>query len=353
MTGTALSRAIGLCLLAASAATALATGAGADATQPTSQTKSAASGLLGVMVEPLELGSAAGMQPVYGFVLSAKKSVDMTMYELSDPTMVKDLIADRRRGVKVRVILDTNRERSRNLPAFGALEAGGVKTVWANTTYEATHQKTITVDRAKTLVLSANLTSAYYTTTRDFAVVDTNAADVSAIEAVFTADFAHKAIAPADGADLVWSPGSQSQMLDVIAAARHTLSIENEEMASSAITSAIVAAAERGVKVEITMTADSYYDRDLDQIVGAGGHVHLYANESWDLYIHAKTTIADAGRNTQRAYVGSINFSSASMNRNRELGIITSDARIVGELNAVVTGDFSNCKASTGCRNYS
>jgi len=331
----------------------LVTGAGAEVTLATSRTRTATPGLVAVLVEPSKLGSAAGMQPVYAFVLSAKKSVDMTMYELSDPTMVKDLVADERRGVKVRVILDTNRERSRNLAAFEALEAAGVKAVWADTDYEATHQKTVTVDRAKTLVLTANLTSEYYTTTRDFGVVDTNTADVSSIEAVFNADFAHRAIVPSDGADLVWSPGSLTQMLAVINGARHTLSIENEEMASSPITGAIVAAAERGVKVEITMTADSYYDSDLDEIVSTGGHVHVYANESWDLYIHAKTTIADAGRSTQRAYVGSINFSSASMDRNRELGIITSDPRIVGELDAVVTGDYSNCRASTGCRNYS
>jgi cardiolipin synthase A/B len=107
------------------------------------------------------------------------------------------------------------------------------------------------------------------------------------------------------------------------------------------------------VRVEITMTADSYYDGDLNEIVRAGGHVHIYKNTSWDLYIHAKTTIADAGRGTQRAYVGSINFSSASMDRNRELGVITGDPRIVDELNAVVSRDYSLCTVATGCRNYS
>ena len=304
------------------------------------------------MVEPSRLGSAKGMQAVYAFVLSAKRSVDMTMYELVDPTMVSDLLAEQRRGIKVRVILDTNRERSRNTPAFQALAAGGVRVIWADDLYEATHQKTITVDRARSLILTGNLTSEYYTTTRDFALADSNAADVSAIEAVFDADFAHRAVTPSDGSDLVWSPGAQAQMLAVIDGARHSLSIENEEMASTAVTSAIVAAAERGVKVEITMTADSYYDSDLDRIVRAGGHVHLYENGSRDLYIHAKTTIADAGLLTRRAYVGSINFSSASMDRNRELGVVTSDASIVDELNAVVTGDYSGCTAAASCRNY-
>ena len=310
------------------------------------------SGLVGVIVEPSELGSTAGMKPIYAFVLSAKRSVDMTMYELIDPTMVRDLVADQKRGVRVRVILDTNRERSRNMATFAALEKGGVAVVWADPTYEATHQKTITVDSAKSLVLTGNLDDEYYATTRDFGVWDTNRADVSAIDAVFNADFEHKPVKPSDGADLVWSPGAQAQMLAVITGARHTLSIENEEMGSSAITSAIVAAARRGVRVEVTMTADSEYDSELGAIVSAGGHVHLYVNGYSDLYIHAKTTIADAGFSSEKIYVGSINFSSASMDNNRELGIITSDAPIVKDVNSVVLGDYTNCDSATDCHDY-
>jgi phosphatidylserine/phosphatidylglycerophosphate/cardiolipin synthase-like enzyme len=224
-------------------------------------------GFGGVITEPSKLGSATGMKPVYDFVLAAKKSVDMTMYELVDPTMVSDLAADQRRHVKVRVILDTNREASRNGPAFQALRAGGVKVVWADTIYEATHQKTITVDGTESLILSANLTDEYYTTTRDFGVFDHNPEDVAAIEAVFAADFAHEPLRPSNGSDLVWSPGSQAQMLAVIDGASHTLSIENEEMGDWTITNAIVAAAKRGVKVEVTMTKYSSYDSDWTAIL--------------------------------------------------------------------------------------
>jgi phosphatidylserine/phosphatidylglycerophosphate/cardiolipin synthase-like enzyme len=346
-------RRVGLLVLVTSAVFTLVTAAGAVVpASPNHVRAEIDSGLAGVVVEPSSLGSSAGMAPIYNFVLSAKKSVDITMYELVDPTMVNDLVADQRRHVKVRVILDTNREASRDAPAFQALRAGDVKVVWADTSYEATHQKTITVDGAKSLILTANLTDEYYTTTRDFGVWDTNPEDVAAIEAVFSADFAHKAVTPSDGSDLVWSPGSQAQMLQVINGANHTLSIENEEMGDSTVTDAIVAAARRGVRVEVTMTKDSSYDGDWTAIVNAGGHVHLYRDSSSDLYIHAKTTIADAGLADQRIYVGSINFSRASMDDNRELGIITTDASIVKAVNAVVTEDYSNCTLATDCSNY-
>jgi phosphatidylserine/phosphatidylglycerophosphate/cardiolipin synthase-like enzyme len=332
----------------------LASTGAAGATRPDSvPTQSALKGAsdLSVIVEPSRLGSASGMQPIYSFVLSAKKSLDMTMYELADATMESDLIEDAHRGVRVRVILDSNRERSRNTAAFDTLKAGGVKVVWADPSYEATHQKTISVDDDRSLILSGNLTAEYYTTTRDFGIFDSNPTDVEAIEAVFAADFDHKPITPVNGTDLVWSPGSEPQMLAVIDGARHTLSIENEEMDDSAITSAIAAAAARGVNVEVTMTADTY-DASLDEIVKAGGHVHLYADYSSDLYIHAKTTIADAGRSDEKLYVGSVNFSSASMEYNRELGIITTNAAVIADLNSVVTGDYTNCTAATDCRSY-
>jgi hypothetical protein len=40
------------------------------------------------------------------------------------------------------------------------------------------------------------------------------------------------------------------------------------------------------------------------------------------------------------------------MDDNRELGIITTDATIVKDVNAVVTGDYSNCTPATDCSNY-
>ncbi len=57
--------------------------------------------LLRVFTEP-----TAGFTPVYSLILSARRSVDMTMYELEDATAERDLAAAAARGVDVRVFLD-------------------------------------------------------------------------------------------------------------------------------------------------------------------------------------------------------------------------------------------------------
>ena len=82
----------------------------------------------------------------------------------------------------------------------------------------------------------------------------------------------------------------------MINGAKHTLSVENEEMDDPTITSALVAAARRGVDVKVVMTAESEWDSAFSQLVKAGVHVRLYADSDKVLYIHAKAVVADAGR---------------------------------------------------------
>jgi cardiolipin synthase A/B len=298
------------------------------------------SGTLQVLVEP-----KAGVGAIYKLITGAKSSVELTMYELRDTTAEDDLAADAKRGVDVRVILDSHLEKSRNTATYDFLSSHRVHVTWADsgTTY---HQKTLTVDGRTSVVMTLNMVTEDYASTRDFAVIDTNHADVGAIVATFNADFAHRAITPPDGADLVWSPtNSQSSILTVINGAKHTLSVENEEMGDPTITDALVTAAHRGVDVEVVMTAESEWDSAFSQLVRAGVHVRLYADSDNALYIHAKAVVADAGRSDQQIFVGSENFSKASLGYNRELGIRTANKAVISVINATLAADYAGGKA--------
>ena len=301
---------------------------------------SAGSGTLRVLVEP-----SAGVGAIDKLITGAKSSVDLTMYELRDTTAEDDLAADAKRGVDVRVILDQNLEKSRNTATYDFLAGHHVHVTWADsgTTY---HQKTLTVDGKTSVIMTLNMVTEDYAGTRDFAVIDTSHADVAAIVATFNADFAHRAVAPPVGADLVWSPtNSQSSILAVINAAKHTLSVENEEMGDPTITDALVAAARRGVDVKVIMTAESEWDSAFSQLESAGVHVRTYADSDNVLYIHAKAVVADAGRSDQQIFVGSENFSKASLGYNRELGIRTANKAVISVISATLAADFAGAQA--------
>jgi cardiolipin synthase len=289
---------------------------------------------LSLLVEP-----QAGMMPLYAFMSSARQSLDMTMYELSDPATVQILIADHRRGVRVRVLLDHAYSGAQvNQAAYSSLSSAGVPVAWSNNT-EIFHQKSITVDGDASAIMTGNLTSQYYTTTRDFVVMDDQAPDVAAIESVFASDWSGTTPSPGPpGVDLTWSPGSQPQLVALIDSAVHTVVVENEEMDSSSIEEALDSDAGRGVDVTVVMTTDAEWDSAFSRLEAEGVHVVLYPDTSTALYIHAKVIDVDSAK----AFVGSENFSTASLDYNRELGIITTSAGVLEPLNDALSTDISN-----------
>jgi hypothetical protein len=285
-----------------------------------------------------------GENAIYNFVNSATSSINVTIYELKDTTLVNDLVAKEKAGMTVRVILD-QAQKSYNMAAYNALTAGGVGVVWPSTAFTYTHQKTITVNNDESYISSGNFDTTYYATSRDYGVFDTDASDVAAIVAVFNADYAHTSITPSDGDDLVWSPtDSQTHLLSLINGATASLDIQEEEFSDTAVINAIVAAENRGVKVRVVLEDPSDYSSEVSKVENAGGQVTGYSS-STGFYIHAKAIIADYGTSAQKAFVGSENLTSNSLNDNRELGLITSDAGIVDGLESTFDGDFSGSSA--------
>jgi hypothetical protein len=286
-----------------------------------------------------------GENAIYNFVNSATSSINVTIYELKDTTLVNDLIAREKAGVTVRVILD-QAQKSYDSAAYSALTAGGVGVVYSSTSFTYTHQKTITVDGRESYISTGNFDTTYYATSRDYGVFDTNTTDVSAITAVFNADYAHTSITPSDGADLVWSPtDSQTQLAALINGATKSLDVEQEEFSDTTLVNDLVAAAKRGVTVRVVLENPSDYSSEVTEVENAGGKVTGYSS-STGFYIHAKTIIADYGTSGAKAFAGSENFSSNSLNDNRELGIITTDSGVVSGLESTFTGDFTGSAAN-------
>ncbi|HTB08491.1 MAG TPA: phospholipase D-like domain-containing protein, partial [Acidimicrobiales bacterium] len=82
--------------------------------------------------------SQAWVEPAsgYGFIDTAieraHSSIDLSMYELSDPTIEQDLVDRAKAGVDVRVILNSAYDgASENASAEATLRAGSVHVVWA------------------------------------------------------------------------------------------------------------------------------------------------------------------------------------------------------------------------------
>jgi phosphatidylserine/phosphatidylglycerophosphate/cardiolipin synthase-like enzyme len=286
--------------------------------------------------------SQTGGQPtIYSFINSATVSLDMTMYELEDTTAVNDLIALKNKGVTVRVILD-RQHQSDNSAAYSALTGAGVGVVWSSSAFVYTHQKTITVDGTQSLVLTGNLTSQYYATSRDYGVFTNDTRDVAAIEKVFNADYAGTSITPTNGDHLLWSPtDARSRLLTVINGATTTLDVEELEFSDPTVVNAIVARAKAGVRVRVVLETPASYASQVSAVKAAGGTVAGYSDPN-GFFIHAKAMVADYGLSTQQVEAGSMNISTNSLDSNRELGIILTGTGVAQPVATTIETSFAS-----------
>jgi phosphatidylserine/phosphatidylglycerophosphate/cardiolipin synthase-like enzyme len=288
-------------------------------------------------------------------ISGAAKSVDLVMYELDDAQVEAALVADEYRGVVVRVLLSAGYDGASstvNGAAYNFLLARGVVVRWSPSYFSLTHEKSLVVDGDRALIMTFNLTSKYYATGRDFGIVDGDTRDVAAMERTFGDDWQGSGVNDSErassggnngdtGDDLVWSPGSEPALIALINSAQKSLYVYNEEMADMDVMKALIDAAERGVAVYVVMTGADEWKWDFAELVTAGVHVRTYADDaSAPLYIHAKMIVADGGSVSARAFIGSENFSAASLGKNRELGIMISDPTIIKSLMKTFTADW-------------
>lgn len=294
----------------------------------------------GLITEPDD-----GINPVLTKIAEASSSVDMVMYELTDQQVEDALAAAAGRGVSVRVLLNNGlygAGSKTNQSAYTFLKAHNVPVEWTPSYFALTHQKTLIIDNKDALIMTFNLVPKYYATGRDFAVDDTDSADVQAIEAAFNSDWQGSKAIATTGDDLVWSPGSKQELLAMISSAKQTLYIYNEEMQDPDVIAALAAAAGRGVKVEILMTDSSSWHDAFNYLQSQGAQIHVYSSYVHaPLYIHAKMIIAD---DTQ-AFLGSENFSTNSMEMNRELGLLISNKNVLSQLEQTFASDWSSATA--------
>ncbi|HVB97160.1 MAG TPA: phospholipase D-like domain-containing protein [Chloroflexota bacterium] len=284
-----------------------------------------------------------GVQPLVRFIDASQHTLDVAMYLLSDRDVIGALERSRQRGVEVRVMLEEHPYGNGpgNRQIYDRLKKAGVSVTWSPPTFQLSHDKYAIADRQIALVGTANWTLSAFKYNREYFVVDRDPTDVMQIEAVFQGDWQRHPVA-LDDPHLVVSPtNSRTDLLGLIASARHELDLEAEELQDSGIETALGQAARRGVQVRVIVPRpgagvndpNAFGERTLD---GDGVQVRKLRTP----FIHAKVVIVDE----REAFVGSENISKPSLDGNREVGLLISDPDALKRLNATFARDWTSAR---------
>ncbi|QBD78107.1 hypothetical protein EPA93_19740 [Ktedonosporobacter rubrisoli] len=281
----------------------------------------------------------AGEKVILDAINSAKRSIWVKVYLLTNRNVIEALKSAAKHGKDVRVLLEEHPYGGGNLSpqeSMSMLKSAGVQGKFTDPKFRFTHEKSMVIDGSVAYILTMNLTeSALGERNREYGIIDTNPADVQTVKGLFEADW-QRTKASLDNPRVVASPiNSRDTFVALIRNAHETLQIEAETMNDEEIEQELMDAAKRGVNVQIVLP-NSLSKGDLKDVSTLKrGKVKVRVIGS--PYMHAKIIIADG----QKAFVGSVNISTTSFDKNRELGIVIADQDVLKTLYQTFQKDWA------------
>ncbi len=296
---------------------------------------------------------ADGRTPIINAINSAKNRICLTIYRIDDPEIMASLENAATNGVTIEILYNywsfTEEKREAVLKTMNTLESYGILTKPASSEFAVTHQKTFVIDDSKAIIMTFNLQSSYFVHTRDFGIITTDPDEVSEIVKVFQSDWNYTKVTP-EVASLVWSnDNARTKILELVRSATQSLKIYCEEMEDQQFLDALIMKADSGVSVQVISaqlggTGEADENKKYREYLNQHGVQAKYMPTDDYLYCHAKMILVDYGTSNAKAFVGSENFSSASLDKNRELGIIVSESDILSTLHNTFETDWLNCR---------
>lgn len=290
--------------------------------------------------------------PILNAINSSKKSIDLEIYELSEPSVVAALERAVQRGVHVRVMLESKTVGHTNYPTMSKkLRAAGidVKPTPAkfHDNWNVDHAKILICDHQEVLIGTGNLVRSGLGgydrpdwNNRDFWVETSHADHVKDATTIFDDDWQRIATKPSDITSLVITPeNDEDKIFGLMNAAKKRLWVYNQSLDDDETINCLLAAKKRGVDVRVLLGVQldangvPKNEPAKKTLEAAGIKVEYYTAH----YLHAKGIVSD-----ETAYLGSQNFTDGGMDRNREAGVIITSSQLADNLAKIFTQDFAN-----------
>jgi len=276
----------------------------------------------------------AGEQPYVDVLSPAQNSIDVMIYEMGYGAIFDTLKAKAMAGIPVRVSFDRS-EISVNQKYFDQLTAAGVQCKWSDPKFTYQHAKFFVVDHAVASISTGNYSKAYsIDLERNFVATDRDPADVGDLDNLFAADWGGTDPAMSCTRMVISPINSRSRILDVINGATQTLTIESMQFADTQVRAAVAARVTAGVNVRVMIADVGFVSSNAAAATYLKG---LGLDPRQIPHLHTKVIVADGSN----AYVGSENLSQTSLDHNREVGVVVTDASSIAPLTATFEKDWA------------
>lgn len=309
----------------------------------------------GVLVFP-DLGN----KPILSAINESKSSIDLALYRMEDPDVIKALITAKGRGVNVRIIMQKASvypepfANPKTKDIVEELKKDNIETHYTKDhEYILTHYKFLIVDNEYALVQTLNYDDFNFNKARNFAVAIEDKNQLSILRTIFDNDFNGKS-SENDIKALDWwktsriilGPDQQREIItDFLKSAKKSIYIYQQDLSDAKVGKVLRELAQAGKTVHVLMPPAPFGGIDFNrnnqtQITDGGGEFKFFPKP--EMYVHAKLILIDPEeKEGGKAYIGSLNLWPEAIDVQRELGVVTENPAQVKRIYDVFQKDWA------------
>lgn len=267
---------------------------------------------------------------------NAKKYVYIEVYMLTETRTRESLIKAKKRWVDVKVILekDPYLAYSINDKTYAEFQKNNIDVVWSNTkNYSLNHTKLILIDWLN-IISTWNLTYSTFTQNRDFFVFINDSELNKKLIDIFENDFSWIKKIKYDE-NLVVSPSiSREKILKLLDNANSDIKIYMQYFKDDEINNKLIEIwKNKKINISAIIPKTAVEDENTKKLIKSWINIKEIPKHK----MHAKAILIDE----RYLLIWSINFSSYSIDKNREIWIIIENPKIISKFLDIFQNDFN------------
>ncbi len=268
---------------------------------------------------------------------ASEEKVYLEVYIFTEKRLRKAIIDAHKRWVDVKVILEKNvyKAPSLNTQAFKDLQKAWVSVVYSNSqNYALNHTKMMIVDD-EVILSTGNYSYSTFRYNREFFLILENKILQKVFLDIFSADFVwdKKNI---EHPNLILSPFSSREKLQyLLKNAQKSIKIYAHNFSDTEVIDILFQKQKENIDIKMIFP-------DLKKVSSNEDEIWKLRKEKiplvlvWKPEIHAKSILID----DKYLYIGSVNFSSYSIDKNREIGLLINNQDIISKFLDIFQDDF-------------
>lgn len=268
-------------------------------------------------------------------IKNAKKRIYLEAYMLTNRDIIDALLQVDTKGVDLKVMLEKNPYKAYNMNNkwFYILENAWINIIWSYPdNYALNHSKMLIIDDTS-FVSTGNFTYSTFTKNRDIFISSKDAQLVSELVAIFHYDFRWTRLW-SDHPNIITSPqNSRDKMTKLIRSAEKNIQIYFPYINDDDFKDLLIKKARSWVIIDFLVDKKSINSdtHELQAMQNAWMNIRVLKKS-----LHAKSILVD----NKTLYVGSINFSDWSFDKNREIWLLLKDDHIITTFIKIFSSDF-------------